>query len=53
LATSAFEETDANSSIEWKGHDCIEGAAFVFVDWKTRGPRIVISRLIASCVIDP
>jgi hypothetical protein len=31
-------ETDASFSIEWKGNYRIEGAAFVFVDRKTRGP---------------
>lgn len=30
------EETDANFAIGWKGHDRIEGAAFIYVDRDTR-----------------
>jgi hypothetical protein len=37
-----IEETDANFSIEWKGSYRIEGAAFVFVDAKTRGSRAIL-----------
>jgi hypothetical protein len=37
-----IEETDANFSIEWKGSYRIEGAAFVFVDGKTRGTRAIL-----------
>jgi hypothetical protein len=37
-----IEETDANFSIEWKGSYRIEGAAFVFVDGKTRGSRTIL-----------
>jgi len=32
-----IEETEANFGIEWTGHYRIEGAAFIFVDRKTRG----------------
>jgi hypothetical protein len=37
-----IEETDANFTIDWKGHYRIEGAAFVFVDRKTRGTRAIL-----------
>jgi hypothetical protein len=37
-----IEETDANFSIDWKGHYRIEGDAFVFVDRKTRGTRAIL-----------
>jgi hypothetical protein len=37
-----IEETDANSSIEWKGRYRIEGAAFVYVDRKTEGIRTIL-----------
>jgi hypothetical protein len=37
-----IEETDANFTIDWKGHYRIEGAAFVFVDRKTRGSRAIL-----------
>src|SRR5215813_8869996 len=37
-----IEETEANFSIEWKGHYRIEGAAFIFVDGKTRGTRAIL-----------
>jgi hypothetical protein len=37
-----IEETDANFTIDWKGHYRIEGAAFVFVDRKTRGTRTIL-----------
>jgi hypothetical protein len=37
-----IEETDANFTIEWKGHYRIEGAAFIFVDRKTRGTRTIL-----------
>jgi len=36
------EETDANFTIDWKGNYRIEGAAFVFVDRKTRGTRAIL-----------
>jgi hypothetical protein len=38
----AIDETDANFTIEWKGSYRIEGAAFVFVDRKTRGTRAIL-----------
>src|SRR5437588_12085391 len=37
-----IEETDANFTIEWKGHYHIEGAAFIFVDRNTRGTRTIL-----------
>ena len=37
-----IEETDANFTIEWKGHYLIEGAAFIFVDRNTRGTRTIL-----------
>ena len=37
-----IEETDANFTIEWKGHYRIDGAAFIFVDPKTRGTRTIL-----------
>jgi hypothetical protein len=37
-----IEENDANFSIEWKGNYRIEGAAFIFVDGKTRGTRAIL-----------
>jgi hypothetical protein len=37
-----IEETDANFTIEWKGQYRIEGAAFIFVDRKTRGTRTIL-----------
>ena len=37
-----IEETDANFTIDWKGHYRIEGDAFVFVDHKTRGTRTIL-----------
>jgi hypothetical protein len=37
-----LEETDANFTIDWKGHYRIEGAAFVFVDRKTRRTRAIL-----------
>ena len=37
-----IEETDANFTIEWKGHYRIEGATFIFVDQKTRGSRSIL-----------
>jgi hypothetical protein len=36
------EETDANFTIDWKGHYRIEGAAFVFVERKTRRTRAIL-----------
>ena len=36
------EETDANFTIEWKGHYRIEGAAFIFVDRKTQAARTIV-----------
>ena len=37
-----IEETDANFSIDWKGHYRIDGPAFIFVDRKTRGTRAIL-----------
>ena len=37
-----IEETDANFTIDWKGHYRIEGAAFVYVDRKTGGTRTIL-----------
>ena len=37
-----IEETDANFTIEWKGHYRIEGAAFIFVDRKTQAARTIL-----------
>ena len=37
-----IEETDANFTIDWKGHYRIQGAAFVFVNRKTRGTRTIL-----------
>ena len=37
-----IEETDANFTIDWKGHYRIEGAAFIFVERKTRGTRAIL-----------
>ena len=37
-----IEETEANFSIEWKGNYRIEGAAFTFVDRKTRATRAIL-----------
>jgi hypothetical protein len=37
-----IEETDANFTIEWEGHYRIKGAAFIFVDQKTRGTRTIL-----------
>jgi hypothetical protein len=37
-----IEETDANFTIEWNGNYRIEGAAFVFVDRKTRRMRAIL-----------
>jgi hypothetical protein len=37
-----IEETDANFTIEWEGHYRIKGAAFIFVDPKTRGTRTIL-----------
>ena len=37
-----IEETDANFTIEWKGHYRIEGAAFIFVDRKTQATRTIL-----------
>jgi hypothetical protein len=34
-----IEESDANFTIEWKGHYRIEGDAFIYVDRKTGGTR--------------
>ena len=39
-----IEETDASFSIEWRGNYRIEGAAFVFVDRKTRGTRAILGQ---------
>jgi hypothetical protein len=35
-------QTDANFTIEWKGHYRIEGAAFIFVDRNTQATRIIL-----------
>jgi hypothetical protein len=45
-----IEETDANFTIEWKGHYRIEGGAFFYVDRKTGGsyPRIPHAEVGAS-----
>jgi hypothetical protein len=37
-----IEETDANFTIEWKGHCRIEGDAFIYVDRKTGGTRAIV-----------
>jgi hypothetical protein len=37
-----IEETDANFTIEWKGHYRIEGDAFIYVDGKTGGTRAIL-----------
>ena len=37
-----IEETDANFSIDWKGHYRIDGPAFIFVDRKARGTRAIL-----------
>jgi len=37
-----IEETDASFTVDWKGHYRIEGAAFVFVDRKTRATRAIL-----------
>jgi hypothetical protein len=37
-----IEETDHNFTIEWKGHYRIDGAAFIFVDPRTRGTRTIL-----------
>ena len=37
-----IEETETNFSIEWRGNYRIEGAAFIFVDRKTRGTRAIL-----------
>ena len=37
-----IEETDANFTIEWKGHYRIEGDAFIYVDRKTGGTRAIL-----------
>ena len=37
-----IEETDANFTIEWKGHYRIEDATFIFVDQKTRRSRSIL-----------
>jgi hypothetical protein len=37
-----IEETDANFTIEWKGHYRIEGTAFIFVDRNTRRTRTIL-----------
>jgi hypothetical protein len=37
-----IEETDANFTIDWKGHYRIDGAAFVFFDRKSRGTRAIL-----------
>ena len=37
-----IEETDANFTIDWKGHYRIDGAAFVFVDRNTRAARAIL-----------
>jgi hypothetical protein len=37
-----IEETDTSFTIDWKGSYRIEGAAFVFVDRKTRSTRAIL-----------
>src|SRR6516162_1356566 len=37
-----IEETDANFTIEWKGHYRIEGDAFIYVDRKRGGNRAIL-----------
>lgn len=37
-----MEETDANFTVEWRGHYRIEGMAFIFVDRKTRGTQTIL-----------
>jgi hypothetical protein len=37
-----IEETDANFTIDWKGHYRIDGAAFVFVDRNTHAVRAIL-----------
>jgi hypothetical protein len=37
-----IEETDANFTIDWKGHYRIDGAAFVFVDRNTHAARAIL-----------
>ena len=37
-----IEETDANFTIEWKGHYRIEGDAFIYVDRKTGRTRTIL-----------
>ena len=37
-----IEETDANFTIDWKGHYRIEGAAFVYVDRHTSRIRTIL-----------
>jgi hypothetical protein len=37
-----IEETDASFSIDWRGHYRIDGAAFIFVDRKTRRTRAIL-----------
>ena len=37
-----IEETDANFTIEWKGHYRIEGDAFIYVDRKTGATRAIL-----------
>jgi hypothetical protein len=37
-----IEETDANFTIEWKGHYRIEGDAFIYMDRKTGGTRAIL-----------
>ena len=37
-----IEETDTSFSIDWRGHYSIDGAAFIFVDRKTRATRAIL-----------
>jgi hypothetical protein len=37
-----IEETDANFTVEWKGHYRIEGDAFIYVDRKTGRTRTIL-----------
>ena len=37
-----IEETDANFTIEWKGHYRIEGDAFIYADSNTGGTRAIL-----------
>ncbi len=40
--SSTIQETDANFTIERKGHHRIEGDVFIYVDRKTGGTRAIL-----------